>query len=242
MDSSVVDWLHFGMYGMIVGTVIIGLIGSSMRKEDRNHVYLAGWITLIAATAYYAMSIGFGTFFRDNQYIQLARYADWVITTPLLLISLLIIAMPKDKTKERTSIIAGIIGLDVYMIMTGLFATLTSDKWPWYVFSCIALALIGYMLYVLVLGKAKAAGTGIYHLFSELAIYLSVLWIAYPVIWYLSGSGQNKISFLAENAVYSILDLLAKVGFGIILLIGVKSLANKVHPKQGEPTVETAAK
>jgi bacteriorhodopsin len=241
MDVS--SWLQFGMWGMILGTVIIGLISATMRKEDRDHAYLAGWITLIAATSYYALTIGFGNFVINGQEVQLARYTDWLITTPLLLASLVLVAIPKNKSKERTPILAGIIGLDVFMILTGLFATLTDNQWPWYIFSCVALALIVYMLYVVVLNESKnVAGVKVTKLYTSLAMLLSVLWFAYPVVWYLSGSGVGTLSFETENAVYAILDVTAKAVFGIILITSIKKLATSVKPKAGESTVEAGSK
>lgn len=235
------DWLHIGMWGMLIGTAVIGYIGYTMRQEDRHHVWLAGWITLIAATAYYAMSVKLGNFTVNGETLQLARYVDWVVTTPLLLVSLLAVGLPANKSKKRFSLMAGVIGLDVYMILTGVFATLTTDKWPWYVFSCVALVLIAYMLYVVVFGETKAvAGKKVTNVYQNLALYLSVLWLAYPIVWYLAGSGKGTISFDTENAVYAVLDLLAKVGFGIFLLLSVKGLAAGARPKAGESTVEAA--
>ncbi|NBU33058.1 DUF1422 family protein [bacterium] len=238
-----ISWLQFGLWGMIIGTLAIGFLGSTLRKEDRHHVFLAGWITLIAATSYYALTIGFGTFVINGQEVQLARYADWLITTPLLLASLVTVAIPKNKSKERGSILTGVIGLDVYMIITGVFATLTEQKWPWYVFSCVALFLIVYMLYVVVLNESKkVAGPKVTKLYMSLAMFLSVLWIAYPVVWYLAGSGVGTLSFETENAVYAVLDVTAKAVFGLVLLAGIKSLSESVKPKAGESTVEAASK
>ncbi|MEI7632625.1 MAG: bacteriorhodopsin [bacterium] len=242
MNTSM-DWLNIGLWGMIIGTVAIVLFSSTLRKEDRHHAYLAGWITLIASTSYYALTVGFGDFTINGQVVQVARYADWIITTPLLLASLILVALPKNKSKERTSILTGIIGLDVFMIATGLFATLTTNKWPWYIFSCVALVLIAYMLYVVVLDESKkVAGKKIVKIYTSLAMFLSVLWLAYPAVWYLAGSGVGTLTTQTENAIYTVLDVTAKAGFGLLLLASIKSLAVSVKPKDGVSTVEAASK
>ncbi|MBC7512466.1 bacteriorhodopsin [Candidatus Saccharibacteria bacterium] len=239
---NVTDWLHFGMWGMLFGTAFIGLYSFTLRKEERNHVYLAGWITLIAATAYYAMSIDFGTIVINGQYVQLARYADWVITTPLLLITLITVGIPKH-SKRRGSIITGVVGLDIYMILTGLFAALSGYKWPWYIFSCIALVLIAYMLSQVVYKESKlATDKKVTRLYANLALVLAALWFAYPVVWYLAESGVGAISYLNENAIYAVLDVTAKVGFGLLILGSIKSLSAKFNAKSGESTLEAASK
>ena len=242
MNYSVTDWLHFGMWGMLIGSAVIGMIGLTMRKEDRHHVYLAGWITLTAATAYYAMSVEFGTFAINGQNVQFARYIDWMVTTPLLLLSLIAVGLPSGKSKQKTALIAGVIGLDVSMILTGLFASLAVQKWPWYVISCAALVLIGYMVFGVIRAEVRSVSKKLSTLYMNLAMALTLLWAAYPVVWYLAGSGVNQVSFLTENALYAILDLTAKVGFGIAILLGVKNLAKNTKLKAGEATVETVAK
>lgn len=242
MNSSI-NWLQIGLWGMIFGTISIGLIGVTLRREDRSHVYLAGWITLLAATAYYAMTVGFGTFTINGQTVQLARYADWIVTTPLLLISLITLGLPSGKSPNRNSILFGAVGLDVYMILTGVFASLTADKWPWYVFSCFALVFIAYMLYGVVLSEsrevAKSQISGMYLTFT---LALSSLWLAYPAVWYLASSGVGAISYSTEIGLYAVLDLTAKAVFGIALLLNIKRLASTTKAKSGESTLEAVAK
>jgi len=243
--SSVNDWLALGTVGMTAGSVILALIGVTMRKEDRHHVYLAMAITLIAATAYYAMLNNVGDIMVGGVTVQLARYIDWVVTTPLLLISLISIALPSGKSKNKMSLIWAVVGLDVYMIITGVIASLVNNdtRWYWYAFSCVALLGVVYMLYGTIMNESKkVAGKKISQLYTYVALYLSVLWVAYPVVWYLSGVGVNKISFASENYAYAVLDLLAKVGFGIVVLVSVSRLAASAKPKAGESTVEAASK
>jgi bacteriorhodopsin len=243
--SSANDWLALGVVGMTAGSVILALIGVTMRKEDRHHVYLAMAITLIAATAYFAMLHNLGDIVVGGVTVQLARYADWVITTPLLLISLVSVALPSGKSRAKMSLLWSLVGLDVYMILTGLFATLvdSNSRWYWYAFSCVALLGVVYMLYGTVMKESKkVAGKKISQLYMYLALYLSVLWVAYPVVWYYTGVGANKMSFAAENYAYAVLDLLAKVGFGILVLVSVSRLAASAKPKAGESSVEAASK
>lgn len=242
MDTS--SWLWIGTIGMGLGSLLLALLATTLRKEDRHHATVAVGITVIAATSYYALVHNFGDLMVAGNTVQSARYVDWVLTTPLLLLSLCLVALP-SKVKNRVWTIASLVFLDVYMIVTGYFATLAdaNTKWIWYVLSSVALVIIAYMLYVSIMKTVKSVGGAkLSKLYTTLAVYLSVLWLAYPVIWLLGTSGQGKVSFQTENAVYAVLDLLAKVGFGLLLVWNIKKLSDSANAKTDETTVDALAK
>jgi bacteriorhodopsin len=242
MDTS--SWLWVGTIGMAVGSLLLALLATTLRKEDRHHATVAVGITAVAASSYYAMVHGFGNLDMMGMTLQSARYIDWLITTPLLLLSLCLVGLP-SKVKGRAWTIATLVFLDVYMIVTGFLGALAdaNTKWMWYVASSVALLLIAYVLYVTIMKTVRmVGGKDLTKLYTTLAVYLSVLWVAYPVVWLLGTTGQNKISFNTENAVYAVLDLLAKVGFGLLLVWNVKKLSDKAHAKTDETTVDTLAK
>lgn len=54
-------------------------------------------------------------------------------------------------------------------------------------------------------------------LFQTLRNVLIVLWICYPIVWLFGAEAFKVISTGVETALYAILDLCAKVGFGLIL-------------------------
>ncbi len=242
MDTS--SWLWVGTIGMALGSLVLAYLGFNLRKEDRHHAALAVGITLVAATAYYAMVHNFGDLMVSGTTVQSARYIDWLVTTPMLLLSLGLVGLP-SKVKNRGWTMATLVFLDVYMIVTGFLATLvdSSTKWVWFSLSTLALLLIAYILYVVIMKEVKAsANPKLGKLYVMLASYLSVLWLFYPLVWYLGGNGQNKLDFKSENMLYAVLDLLAKVGFGILLVWGVRNLAKSSNPKAGESTVESLEK
>ncbi|MDP5033913.1 MAG: bacteriorhodopsin, partial [Solirubrobacteraceae bacterium] len=157
----------------------------------------------------------------------------WVFTTPLLLLGLLTVALKPltgggEQTRERLGLIAGIIGADILMILTGLFGALSLDsthKYVWFVVSC------GFFLAILVLiwGPVRAAaaeqGAQTAALYNKLLGILTVLWFIYPVLWFLGTEGTGAISLNTEVAVFTIIDLTAKVGFGLLLVTGIKKMS-----------------
>jgi bacteriorhodopsin len=55
-------------------------------------------------------------------------------------------------------------------------------------------------------------------LFTTLRNIVIVLWLAYPVVWLVGTEGAGLIGLGPETAVFAVLDVAAKVGFGFVLL------------------------
>lgn len=226
VSSMAHTWLWIGFYGMVVGTVILTALIFTVQKEERFHAILAANITGIAATAYFAMAKGVGDIMIGGVTIQSARYIDWVITTPLLLLSLIVVGVPKLRDSGWST--PFVIIVDVYMIVTGLVAGLChgGTKVFFYVVSSIALLTVAYYIFGPILAAAKANGGARSKLYMNLGFYLFILWLAYPVVWALGVTGNKAFGFGVENALYAILDLLAKAVFGIVIVLQTKKLAS----------------
>ena len=81
-----------------------------------------------------------------------ARYIDWLFTTPLLLIDLIILG------DVHAHHIARILFADVVMILAGIFGATSSGyvKWGWFTIGCVAMFQIFYDLLVIVRTKVIA--------------------------------------------------------------------------------------
>lgn len=247
MDSANF-WLWLGLVGMLLGSVVIYAMTQKLRKEDRHHGYVALAITLVAATAYYALATHLGDFTFNGKTVQAARYADWVITTPLLLLGLLAVGLPTvlklKNLNYRLGLIIGILGLDVYMIATGFLAVLAKSRnaYVWYGISCLAFIAITVLLFSEVKKLSlHNGGKNVAALYMRLTYFLTVVWIFYPIVWYFGNDGMGTFSFTTENALYAILDVTAKVGFGLLTISGVMRLQRDVKPAAGESTIDAAA-
>jgi bacteriorhodopsin len=149
--------------------------------------------------------------------IYWARYADWLFTTPLLLIDLALLA-----NADRTTI-GTLVGLDVMMILTGLAGALSREgqlvRIVWWAISTGALVVLLYLLLGTLSEKASRQSGEVAALFSQLRNLTLVLWAIYPVIWILGTEGGVEVIPLGvETVAFMILDLAAKVGFGFLLL------------------------
>ena len=242
--------LWIGFAGMTLGAIAIGVTGRRLRPEDRHHPVASLFVCLIAACSYFAMANSQGVVETGGRTVFYARYVDWVFTTPLLLLGLLMIALPPlmrdrgEDSRDRTALIAGTLGADVLMIVTGVIAALSTDdtvKYVWFTISCgFFLAVLG-LIFGPVRAAARAQGGGIEALFGRLVGVLAALWLIYPVLWLLGTEGTATISQSSEVLVFTIIDLSAKVGFGMLLVLGVIGLESRARPVRGESTVGAAA-
>jgi len=236
-------WLWIGTIGMALGAVaIVGLGGKS---EGRHHVTASAFVCIIAACAYFAMASKQGIHtFTDNggveRTVYYARYLDWVFTTPLLLIGLMTVALPRltspAEGRDRNALVAGVIGADVLMILTGLFGALSKDthtRWVWFIVSCAFFLVVLYMIAGPIRAAAAQRGAGHAALYSQLLGILAVLWFIYPILWAIGTEGAGKVGLGTEIATFAVIDLLAKVGFGILLVTGT----NKLHGTAVQRTV-----
>ncbi|GAC1365590.1 MAG: bacteriorhodopsin [Ktedonobacteraceae bacterium] len=218
MDAVTTTVLWIGTALMTIGLLVFLYLGSRATEENRSFFTATTLVALIAATSYFAMASGHGSVVIAGRTFFFARYADWVFTTPLLLLDLALLALPS--LRERAALVATLIGADVYMILTGLVGGLLNDasKYVWFLTSTIAMIAILYILVVQLLGQARARGGEVGKLFGTLSTLTLVLWTCYPIVWLLGTEGFNILPLSVEVIIYAILDVSAKIGFGFLLL------------------------
>jgi bacteriorhodopsin len=215
--------LWIGTVGMTLGTIYFIAQGWSVDDPEQQEYYIITiFIPAIAAASYFAMATGFGLIEVSVQGlgtldIYWARYADWLFTTPLLLLDLALLAGADRNT------IYTLVGLDVFMIVTGLVGALATEgqvfRILWWAISTGALLMLLYVLLGTLSEQAREQSGAVGALFSRLRNLILVLWSAYPVVWILGTEGGFAIIPLGiETAAFMVLDLAAKVGFGFILL------------------------
>jgi len=214
-------WLWIGTIGMTIGTLYFIGRGRGVRDREMQQFYIATiFITTIAASMYLLMATGFGltevVVGEEALDIYWARYADWVFTTPLLLFDLALLAGANRNT------IATLIGLDVFMIVTGVIAAFESTaeyRILWWGISTGALLVLLYVLVGTLSEQAQQKSAEVSQLFGQLRNLIIVLWLLYPVVWILGTEGTiGVLPLYWETAAFMVLDLAAKVGFGVVLL------------------------
>ncbi|KAM0718113.1 hypothetical protein Q7P37_006445 [Cladosporium fusiforme] len=226
------DWYWAATAIMITSTFAFCGLAMMKPRQKRIFHYITAAITMVAAVAYFSMASHLGwtgipvEFQRSdprvagiNREIYYVRYIDWVITTPLLLLDLMLTAGMPWPT------ILFVILVDEVMIVTGLVGALvqTSYKWGYFVIGCAAL---GYILFQLVWEArrhANAMGNDVGKTFMQCGTLTAVLWTLYPIAWGVS-EGGNIIAPDSEAAFYGALDVFAKPIFGALLIWGHRGI------------------
>ncbi|KAH0261112.1 family A G protein-coupled receptor-like protein, partial [Aureobasidium melanogenum] len=210
------DWYWTVCAVMTTCTFVFLGLGITKPRQHRIFHYITAAITMVAAIAYFSMASNLGwtpidvEFMRSdpvvrgvNREIFYVRYIDWFITTPLLLMDLLLTAAMPWPT------LLFVVLVDEVMIVTGLVGALvrSSYKWGYFAFGCAALFYVVWVLVWEARRHANALGSD----------------ILYPLAWGLC-EGGNVISPDSEAIFYGILDLFAKPVFGALLIWGHRGI------------------
>jgi len=228
------DWYWTVCAIMTISTFVFAGMSFSRPRTARIFHYITATITLVAAIAYFSMAANLGqtqvqveftrpdssnVYAAGTREVFYVRYIDWFVTTPLLLLDLLLTAAVPWPTILVTIL------LDEVMIVSGLVGALThtSYKWGYFVFGFLALLYVVYALVVVGRGHARALGGSIHSTFQTCGVITIGVWFLYPIAWGLS-EGGNVIHPDSEAIFYGILDIIAKPLFGIILLLGHRTI------------------
>jgi len=229
-------WVVFVV--MLISSAVFAGLSWNVPISKRLYHVITTLIVIFASLSYFAMATQHGIGYHHvvereshkhvpdttkDVYRQVywARYVDWSLTTPLLLLDL--------------SLLAGISGghilmaivADVIMILTGLFAAYGSEgspqKWGWYAMGCIAYLVV--IWHLAVHGRALAASKGgkVGNFFTAIASFTLIIWTIYPIIWGIA-DGSRKLNVDEEIIAYAVLDILAKPVFGAWLLFTHSSI------------------
>ena len=115
------------------------------------------------------------------------------------------------------------------MIVTGLFfgaSQVPFIKWVWYAASCVAFLAVLWVLFGPLMEEARARDQVRRDTYVRNAILLTVLWLIYPVLVLAGPDGLGLLAPTPATAGLTILDLVAKVVYGIIAMFGSKAVAS----------------
>ena len=224
MSAETLPFL-IGFIVMALGSLAIYLHGDK-RREFRHHTQFHSVVPFIAATAYLAMYLGTGTIESSSgATIYLARYADWSVTTPILLTGLILTGL-HEHPRHSTYILPALV-LDVTMIVTGLLSATASSEaasWIWFAWSCAAFVGVLWILWGPVRAIGDRLGGPIEKVYKGNLVFLTVVWLIYPVVAAAGREGLGIIDTGLENWAILVLDITAKVIYGFVATARFKKL------------------
>ena len=160
-------------------------------------------------------------------------------------------------------LVLSIMAVDLYMIATGLFAGLSGEGrgvwWVWFIVSSLAFVVLYAMIFGPLAKKARDkaeageamqgsgdpverylgtvhAGEGKW--FVPMAGLLALIWLIYPGIFFLDEQGIGAYTHPTTDALYTIVDVTAKVAYGFIFLGGILALEKRAADAMGRSPKE----
>jgi bacteriorhodopsin len=219
--------LHWLYVIVMFGSAIAFYILSNNPKGVPQYKYLIHiFVVVWSGLAYSALALDQGYAIVNEQKVHYARYIDWVVSTPLLLLSLTLTG--KYNLKVEGTLTGALLGSQVIMILTGLVAELSPEnvQYYWYAAGCIALVVVLYIFWGPLLEKARLQNEDIIRVYRYSAAYLTFQWIAYPVVWLIGQPGLGWLSPTVSVALFIILPIISKAGFGFFNLFLLRNMEN----------------
>ncbi len=230
----VYNFLSFVVAAMGAGFLYFMLTIRRLKPAHQAPAICSAIICAIAAYHYFRI---FGTWTEawDGKVLDLSkmnegyRYADWLLTVPILLAELVLVL---GLTKERTrSLIGRLVVAALAMVALGYPGEVSKDSGTqtlWGILSTLPFIYILYVLFV-ELGAANVAAAAKAKLNGLRYLILGV-WGVYPIAYILGHDNpfidDPATAEVARQVGYSIADVLAKPLYGIIIVGIAMTLSN----------------
>ena len=201
--SSSLKTSFFVSYLVLFGYTCITLIEAIRTPyvQVRHIMNLETTISLVAGLVYSYFNTEIQKDKPDLEYISKVRYVDWMITTPMILLVLLLFYNVKAGSVDYKTF-GAVLALNTGMLMSGYYGetgalTKLQGGGLGFLFFAALIALI-YSCCI-----PKGSNITVFALFS-------VIWTMYGLNFYITNEETKNIN-------YNILDVISKALFGIIL-------------------------
>jgi bacteriorhodopsin len=225
-EELVYNGFSFAVAAMGIGFVYFLVSRNRVAPQYRSAVTMSAMICGIAAYHYWRIFGQFGS----GEWNEGYRYADWLLTVPLLVAELVVVSgLSKEAAKKTTPrlVVAALL-----MIATGYpgetAADGTSTRTVWGIISSIFMLYVLYELFAGEVGKALKSQSGeVGSKLNNVRYLLLFTWGVYPIAYILGDEESWLADTLglsgtdATTAIqfgYTIADVLAKPGYGLIIL------------------------
>jgi bacteriorhodopsin len=218
---------------MTIGALYFWSLSRNPKGVPESEYLVAIFIPIWSGLAYMAMALDQGKVEVAGRIVHYARYIDWMVTTPLLLLTLSWTAM--QFIKKDWTLIGFLISTQIVVITTGLIADLSDRNWVrylWYICGIVAFLVVLWGIWVPLRAQARSQGSELAKLYQRLVTYFTVLWFGYPVLWIIGSSGFGLISRDIDTLLFCILPFFSKVGFSFLDLHGLRNLQNRQSPTE----------
>lgn len=228
LDQLVYNALSFGTAVMLGAFVYFLTQIKSVAKQYQSGVAVSAVVVGIAGYHYFRMWSGWAEGTVNEGY----RYADWLITVPLLVIELLIV-LGVD-SERRKKLMLTLVPATVLMIGLGYPGEISTDDGTKWLFWVLAMLPFFYILWIL-WGELQAAGsreTGdVSKAIKNATTVLLATWMVYPIAYLFPVifEAGNEGAETARQIGYTLADITAKGLYGLMILSIARARSGDSH-------------
>jgi len=239
--------LSLTITAMGAATVFFFLQRSEVLAKYRVVVTLAGIVTMIASYNYVQLLASWDASFINvggsikatpHIYNEAYRYADWLLTVPILMVMLImVIDLPKRQAQVR-SFVLGLQAAEMIVLgYPGQVSTDPTTRWLWWAAGMVPFGIILYQLYVSLAQAVRTQPEEARHLIVAARFLTVAVWCTYPIIYVLPMLGVvGTTSFIATQIAYAFADITAKAVYGVMIyMIAMR----KSHPELAAQAPQT---
>lgn len=241
----------FVVAAMGAAAIFFLLVRNRVAPAHRLALTLSTLVVAIAAYHYFRIFGSWeasfaqegGEFLAVGLFNEGYRYADWLLTVPLLLAELVLL-LGLERSARR-SLITRLGVAAVLMIALGYPGEVASDaatKWIWWVAAMIPFLYILWVLYG-ELGKTLASQPESSRGFIRtMRTLILVAWLVYPVAYLVPLTGLDAATAEVVRQVgYSAADVIAKPVFGLLLYAAARAKSLEERWPEAEESVAAGA-
>ena len=217
LNLLVYNALSFGTAVMLGAFVYFLTQLGSVSKSYRSAVGSAAVVVGIAGYHYYRIWSGWAAGHVNEGY----RYADWLITVPILVVELLIVlGVTADRRRKLMTTLVPATALMIGLGYPGEVSKNHNTKWLFWV---LAMLPFVYILKVL-LGELKAAKSretgAVAELINRASVILLGTWMVYPITYLfpIFFTYPNDGAETVRQLGYTVADITAKALYGLAIV------------------------
>lgn len=195
---------------------------SQVAKAYRNAVVVSAIVVGIAGYHYFRIFTGWA----EGEFNEGYRYADWLLTVPLLIIELLIVLGVAAVVRKRLTIQLVVAAIAMIALgYPGEVATDDATKWTFWVLSMIPFVYILVTLVGQMGAAAKRESARVAAPIRMAIVVLLVSWLVYPIAYLFPVffEAGNEGAETVRQVGYSVADLIAKPLYGLFILAIAKA-------------------
>ena len=214
--TLVYNVLSFGTAVMFGAFVYFLTQMKTVKDQYRSAVSVSAVVVGIAGYHYFRIWSDFGEMKMNEGY----RYADWLITVPLLIIELLIVL--GVSTELRKKLMTGLLPATVLMIGLGYPGELSSStgtKWLFWFLAMVPFVYILRTLYGQLKSAAERETPAVSAAIRNATFVLLGTWMVYPIAYLFPVfDGDSGTLETLRQVAYTFADITAKGLYGLMIV------------------------